>query len=132
MLSAEICIKLRDAGVHQYQPRTFDKIYVRFRDEEYYRLGVVVPTRDPSFDGHLVVTDGRGSWPLATFVDHVRIPSVDGLVTALWRRDEGAQNNTTFGSYCSMIPGHAVDFHPAESIEHALAYYYIKLYGQTK
>ncbi len=136
MLSAEICIKLRDAGLKQYQPQTFDKIYVRFRDEEDYRLGVVVPTTDPSFDGHLVVTDGRGSWPLATFVDHVRIPSVDGLVTGLWFRDEAAQENTSKGSFAATITGVAMDQdygnHRPIEINRALAYYYIKLHGQTK
>lgn len=131
MLNAEICIKLRAAGLKQYQPQAFDKIYVRFRDEEEYRVGVVVPTKDPSLDGHLIVTE-RGAWPLATFVDHVRIPSADSLLAALWHRDEAAHGNTTFESYCSMIPGHAVDCVRAKSIEHALAQYYIRLYGKAE
>lgn len=131
MLSPEICIKLRLAGLKQYQPRPFDTIYVRFRDQEEYRIGVVVPTKDPSLDGHLIVTE-RGAWPLAAFVDHLRIPSADSLLTALWDRDEAAHSNTTFESYCSMMPGHAVDCVHAKSIQYALAQYYIKLYGKQE
>lgn len=130
MLSPEICIKLRAAGLKQYQPQTFDSIYVRFRDEDEYRIGVVVPTKDPSLDGHLIVTE-RGAWPLAAFVDHVRIPSADSLLAALWHRDEAAHGNTTLESYCSMIPGHAASRIYAKSIEYALAQYYIHLYEKS-